>query len=111
MGSTREDQSGIEHLSFVLNLIFITFLIFLMLFTSKTAIDIQDKVNNICLQKISVDKELHKNEWQMNQIELIRKALSSDPNLQQSTSKTRSYDIPEGPGFKTLLYKGNTTHL
>lgn len=100
MDSRREDQSGLEHSSFVLLLIFITFLIYIILTTIKISVEMQ---KNVCLHVISVDKDIKKNEWQMNQIELIRKALSGDHNIQQSTSKQRSFDVAEGPGFKSTI--------
>lgn len=103
MASKREDQSGLEHWNIVLFLIFFTFLIFIMLTCMKISINILDNNEKNCLQKISVDTEIQKNEWQLNQIELIRKALASDPTFQQSTSNVRSYDIPEGPGIRNPI--------
>lgn len=99
----HEDQSGLRHFGFVFTLIFITFQLFFIFITNKSSVDILYDVRNICMQKISVDSEISKKEWQLNQIELIRKALATDPNLHPSTSKTRSYDVAEGPGFKSSI--------
>lgn len=99
----HEDTSGLQNFVIVFNLIVITFQIYFMLATTKASVDILTDVRNICLQKLSVDSEKQKKEWQMNQIELIRKALSSDSNLQTSTANFKSYDIPEGPSYKNPI--------